>query len=60
MMWTEADPVFGLHIPKSVPDVPDEVLEPAVTVVRTAAYDDCRPASWPACSATTSRSSRTA
>jgi phosphoenolpyruvate carboxykinase (ATP) len=36
---TEADPVFGLHIPKNVPDVPDEVLQPRSTWSDGTAYD---------------------
>jgi len=36
---TEADPVFGLHIPKHVPDVPDEVLRPRDTWQDPEAYD---------------------
>jgi phosphoenolpyruvate carboxykinase (ATP) len=36
---TEPDPVFGLHIPKSVPDVPDDVLQPRSTWTDGAAYD---------------------
>jgi phosphoenolpyruvate carboxykinase (ATP) len=36
---TEADPVFGLHIPKHVPDVPDEVLRPRDTWQDAEAYD---------------------
>jgi phosphoenolpyruvate carboxykinase (ATP) len=34
-----ADPVFGLHIPKWVPDVPGEVLEPRGTWANGAEYD---------------------
>ncbi len=33
------DPVFGLHIPQSCPDVPDEILDPRRTWVDAAAYD---------------------
>jgi phosphoenolpyruvate carboxykinase (ATP) len=36
---THADPVFGLHIPQSVPGVPDEVLDPRSTWSDPAAYD---------------------
>jgi phosphoenolpyruvate carboxykinase (ATP) len=36
---TETDPVFGLHIPKSCPGVPDEVLNPRDTWSDKAAYD---------------------
>jgi phosphoenolpyruvate carboxykinase (ATP) len=37
---TEPDPVFGLAIPVSVPEVPDEVLRPRETWEDTAAYDE--------------------
>lgn len=36
---TVEDPVFGLHIPVSVPGVPDEVLRPRETWADVAAYD---------------------
>lgn len=36
---TEEDPVFGLHVPKSCPDVPAEVLNPRNTWKDTPAYD---------------------
>ena len=36
---TVADPVFGLHIPASVPGVPSEVLTPRNTWSDKAAYD---------------------
>jgi phosphoenolpyruvate carboxykinase (ATP) len=36
---TVVDPVFGLHIPKSVPDVPADVLMPRKTWRDGAAYD---------------------
>ncbi|MFI4894028.1 MAG: phosphoenolpyruvate carboxykinase (ATP) [Phycisphaerales bacterium JB058] len=36
---TEADPIFGLNIPISVPGVPDEVLKPRDTWADGAAYD---------------------
>jgi phosphoenolpyruvate carboxykinase (ATP) len=36
---TEADPIFGLHIPKSVPNVPDEVLNPRNTWKKKNEYD---------------------
>jgi phosphoenolpyruvate carboxykinase (ATP) len=36
---TEADPVFGLHIPAAVPGVPAEVLQPRKTWADKAAYD---------------------
>jgi phosphoenolpyruvate carboxykinase (ATP) len=37
---TEPDPVFGLHIPVSVPDVPDDKLRPRDTWPDGAAYDE--------------------
>jgi phosphoenolpyruvate carboxykinase (ATP) len=36
---TEAHPIFGVHIPKSVPNVPEEVLNPRNTWTDKAAYD---------------------
>ncbi|MCW5878257.1 MAG: phosphoenolpyruvate carboxykinase (ATP) [Anaerolineales bacterium] len=36
---TETEPVFGLAIPKAVPDVPSEVLVPRSTWADPAAYD---------------------
>jgi phosphoenolpyruvate carboxykinase (ATP) len=36
---TRQDPVFGLHIPVTVPNVPDEVLEPKGTWSEPDAYD---------------------
>ncbi|CAN5889764.1 phosphoenolpyruvate carboxykinase (ATP) [soil metagenome] len=36
---TTPDPVFGLHIPESVPDVPDDVLQPRSTWEDPAQYD---------------------
>jgi phosphoenolpyruvate carboxykinase (ATP) len=36
---TTADPVFGLHIPATVPGVPDEVLQPRTTWADPAEYD---------------------
>ena len=36
---THPDPVFGLHIPESVPDVPGEVLDPRSTWSDASAYD---------------------
>ena len=35
----QIDPVFGLHIPRSCPDVPDEILDPRRTWTDPAAYD---------------------
>ena len=37
---TTADPVFGLHVPTTCPDVPDEVLNPRNTWSDKAAYDE--------------------
>jgi phosphoenolpyruvate carboxykinase (ATP) len=37
---TTPDPVFGLHIPASVPGVPDDVLKPKSTWPDAAEYDD--------------------
>ena len=37
---TEVDPVFGVAIPTSVPDVPQEVLRPRDTWADKAAYDE--------------------
>jgi phosphoenolpyruvate carboxykinase (ATP) len=36
---THPDPVFGLHIPQSIPGVPREVLDPRETWGDPAAYD---------------------
>jgi phosphoenolpyruvate carboxykinase (ATP) len=36
---TQQDPIFGLHIPVSVPDVPDEILLPRETWQNPADYD---------------------
>ena len=36
---THVEPVFGLHIPDSVPDVPREVLDPRSSWADPAAYD---------------------
>lgn len=37
---TEPDPVFGIHIPVSCPDVPNEVLQPRNTWSNPQAYDE--------------------
>ncbi len=37
---TEEDPIFGLHIPVSCPNVPNEVLKPRNTWPDKSAYDD--------------------
>ncbi len=37
---TEIDPVFGVHVPKSCPNVPDEVLRPRNTWKDKDAYDE--------------------
>jgi len=36
---TRQDPVFGLHVPLSCPDVPQEILDPRNTWTDRAAYD---------------------
>lgn len=36
----DIDPVFGLHLPTSCPDVPSEVLTPRATWTDPAAYDE--------------------
>ncbi len=36
---TTTDPVFGLHVPQSVPNVPNEVLNPRNTWHDGVAYD---------------------
>lgn len=36
---TIEDPIFGLHIPQSVPNVPAEVLNPRDTWADKSAYD---------------------
>ena len=36
---TKIDPVFGVHVPVEVPDVPAEVLDPRRTWKDPAAYD---------------------
>jgi phosphoenolpyruvate carboxykinase (ATP) len=36
---THPDPVFGLHVPDSVPDVPTEILDPRSAWKDAAAYD---------------------
>ncbi len=37
---TEEDSIFGLHIPQTCPDVPNEVLKPRNTWKNVAAYDE--------------------
>jgi len=37
---TQTDPVFGLHIPETVPGVPTDVLQPRTTWQDGAAYDE--------------------
>ena len=37
---TQADPVFGLHIPLKVKGVPDEILQPRNTWIKKEAYDE--------------------
>jgi len=37
---TKADPVFGLHIPLKVKEVPDEILQPRSTWKNPEAYDE--------------------
>jgi phosphoenolpyruvate carboxykinase (ATP) len=37
---TVTDPVFGVEVPTSVPDVPAEVLTPRATWADGAAYDE--------------------
>jgi phosphoenolpyruvate carboxykinase (ATP) len=36
---TQPDPVFGVHVPESCPDVPSEILQPRATWEDKAAYD---------------------
>jgi phosphoenolpyruvate carboxykinase (ATP) len=36
---TETDPVFGLHVPTEIPNVPAEILKPRNTWADKAAYD---------------------
>ncbi|MEL7643137.1 MAG: phosphoenolpyruvate carboxykinase (ATP), partial [bacterium] len=40
------DPIFGLHIPLSCPDVPDEILDPRSTWIDPAAYDNQAKKLW--------------
>jgi phosphoenolpyruvate carboxykinase (ATP) len=35
----ETDPIFGLHVPTTCPNVPSEILNPRNTWSDTAAYD---------------------
>ena len=37
---TEHDPIFGVHVPTSCPDVPNEVLRPRNTWQNGEAYDE--------------------
>jgi phosphoenolpyruvate carboxykinase (ATP) len=37
---THPDPVFGLNVPKSLPGVPDDILDPSVTWDDREAYDE--------------------
>jgi phosphoenolpyruvate carboxykinase (ATP) len=37
---TRPDPIFGIHVPTSCPDVPDEVLWPRNTWADKSAYDE--------------------
>jgi phosphoenolpyruvate carboxykinase (ATP) len=37
---THPDPVFGLNLPKSLPGVPDDILDPSVTWDDREAYDE--------------------
>jgi phosphoenolpyruvate carboxykinase (ATP) len=37
---TEPDPIFGVHVPVSCPDVPNEVLKPRNTWKDPKAYDE--------------------
>ena len=36
---TRREPVFGLHVPRHVPGVPDDLLDPRTTWKEPAAYD---------------------
>jgi len=36
---TRPDPVFGVHVPESCPDVPSEILQPRTTWEDKEAYD---------------------
>jgi phosphoenolpyruvate carboxykinase (ATP) len=38
-VWSWSDPVFGLHVPRGVPDVPSAILRPRDTWADSAAYD---------------------
>jgi phosphoenolpyruvate carboxykinase (ATP) len=42
-MVTEPDPIFGVLVPTSCPDVPSEVLKPRNTWKNPKAYDDKAP-----------------
>ena len=37
---TQADPIFGLHIPLHVEGVPDEMLQPRNTWAKKETYDE--------------------
>jgi phosphoenolpyruvate carboxykinase (ATP) len=37
---TAEDPVFGLHVPQEIPEVPNEVLSPRGTWADKQAYDE--------------------
>ncbi|MHB8837811.1 MAG: phosphoenolpyruvate carboxykinase (ATP) [Gemmatimonadaceae bacterium] len=38
-VWTDQDPIFGLHVPADIHGVPSELLSPRKTWADTAAYD---------------------